>query len=135
MKFVRAVQAKYDPDVAIRVLTYVHIASKIDPRAPFFTADEKEVRDLAMMNIFTPAERKIYKHEEFEDYKKWYEKENETPELRMVKIFNDKIDQIREMIKSTKPQVVSVNKQNVKEGKIGGKKTASRLEAKQMTVK
>lgn len=106
MNLVREVQEKYDPDIAIRVLTYIHVASRLDPAAPFFSADEKEVRDLAIRNIFTETERETYKHEDFEDWKKLYEKEYETADVRVVKIFNDKIDQIREMIKDTTPVIV-----------------------------
>jgi len=161
---------KDNPDEGIRVLTYIHLASRIDPKAPFFDADEKEIKQFARNNTWRLLTRK---EQESIDIDRWddaitaYKKAYEGPEARVSRIFNDKIDQINRLIKDTEPQIVSyttssgskgfasntaiitkamndldnlldakdklkarMKKQSLKEGKVKGGSTPSRLEKK-----
>lgn len=106
LKSVQKVYEDYDPDVAIRVLTYIHIVSRLDPSAPFFSADIKEIHELSARQMFSDEERETMSWEPIRKLALRYEKAFETPEVRVVKIFNDKIDQIREMIRDTEPTIV-----------------------------
>lgn len=106
LKSVKEIYKDYDPDVAIRVLTYIHVVSRMDPTAPFFSADVKEIHELSKRQFFPEDEWATINWENVDKLADKYEKVYETPELRVVKIFNDKIDQIREMIKDTTPSIV-----------------------------
>lgn len=106
LKSVQKVYKDYDPDVAIRVLTYIHIVSRLDPSAPFFSADVKEIHELARRQMFSEAETVEMNWESIDTLSIKYEKAFETPDVRVVKIFNDKIDQIKNMIKDTEPVIV-----------------------------
>jgi hypothetical protein len=104
LKCIKNVLREYnsDPDEAIRVLTYIHIVAKIDPKAPFFGAKDSEIRELAVANIWNnipKADRKKLDFTAYDDYIKEYKKAYEGPEARVVNIFNNKIDQISELIK------------------------------------
>ena len=46
-------QRKLTPEMISRVFTYIHCISKVDSKAPFFTADDAEVDALARRNYFT----------------------------------------------------------------------------------
>lgn len=174
LKCIKNVLKEYnsDPDEAIKVLTYIHIVAKIDPKAPFFGAKDSEIRELAVANIWNnipKADRKKLDFTAYDDYIKEYKKAYEGPEARVVNIFNNKIDQISELIKNTSPEIVKytttsgsqgfatntnmitkamndldalldakdklqarMEKQGLKEGKIKGKTTPSRLEKAMM---
>lgn len=103
----RKLHRKFSKDVWERVITYIHVCSRLDPKAPFFTADENEIRELARRNYFTgevpyPDAFTDLVDEGLAAYVKAYE----IPEVRMVRIFNDKIDQIRKLVKDTDPEIV-----------------------------
>jgi len=158
---------KDNPDEGIRVLTYIHIASRLDPKAPFFGAKEEEVKELASRNTW--RENIPENLSDYDDVITAYKKAYEGAESRVSIIFTDKIDQISKMIKDTIPEIVAyttssgskgfatntaiitkamsdldnlldakeklqarMQKQVLKEGKIMGKKTPSRLEKRMM---
>ena len=92
-----------------KVFTYMHVCARLDPRAPFFTAEESEIQALAKQNYFNEefsfptieAEIKIVENAVIA-YKGAFEK----AEVRILKLFDDKIDQIKNVIKDTEPQIV-----------------------------
>lgn len=97
---------KEDPDEGIRVLTYIHLCARIDPKAPFFEASETDIWELAERNVWRgePQEK-----EAIESYKKVvspYRAAFSGPESNAITIFNDKIYQIQRLIKDTKPEIV-----------------------------
>jgi len=92
-----------------KVFTYIHIVARLDPTAPFFSAEENEIEGLAKQNYFDeefpyPADghRMNIISEGLKAYKKGFEK----AEVRILKLFDDKIDQIKTVIKDTDPKIV-----------------------------
>ena len=92
-----------------KVFTYIHICARLDTKAPFFTAEESEIEELAKQNYFdeefpfpTDDHRANIIAEGLKAYKKAFEK----AEVRILKLFDDKIDQIKDVIKDTSPQIV-----------------------------
>jgi len=102
----KSLEDKLDPEMSFRVFTYIHVISKVDSKAPFFTADDLEIQLLAQKNYFS----KEYPYPEalqtdialaLNAYLKAFEK----PETRVLKLFNNKIDQLSKMIKDTTPVI------------------------------
>lgn len=88
---------------AIEMLSYIHLSSQIDPEAPFFASAKHEVKQLAMRNIWRDKPPKgIEKYDDaIEEYKKAYE----SPEVRIISTFNNKIDEIKILLDDTKPKL------------------------------
>ena len=84
---------------AIEILTFVHLASRIDEEAPFFTAREDEVRHLAAQNAFRTT--KLEDVHKYDNVIKAYQKAYQSPESRFITVYNDKIDQCHDVIKNT----------------------------------
>ncbi len=104
----QVLQRKLTPEMISRVFTYIHCIAKVDSKAPFFTADDAEVDALAKRNYFTedhpfPEDERIVDaiQKALDAYLKAYE----TPEARVLKLFNSKIDQLSTMIKDTTPKI------------------------------
>ena len=96
-----------------KVFTYIHVVAQIDTKAPFFSADPEEIRDLALRNYFNEEVPFPDRYANpIENALTAYIKAYETPEVRMVKIFNEKIDQLRKLIKDTTPEIVKVTNPN-----------------------
>jgi len=92
-----------------KVFTYIHVCAKLDPSAPFFTAEKTEIESLARNNYFneefpfpTQAREKLVLDKGLKAYVKAFE----TAEVRILKLFDDKIDQIKKTIEDTSPQIV-----------------------------
>jgi len=92
-----------------KVFTYIHVCARLDPSAPFFTAEESELNELAKQNYFnaefpfpTIPNELLLVEKALAAYKKAFEK----AEVRILKLFDDKIDQIKNVIKDTEPQIV-----------------------------
>jgi hypothetical protein len=92
-------------ELATDILTYIHIAAQVDEEAPFFSAREDEVKELAKGNVWfnrvcpfdlVTADSAI----------KAYRKSKEVGELRTLKIFNKKIDQLQDKIDLVEPQII-----------------------------
>lgn len=95
-----------NPDLRDRVLTYIHIVSKLDPKAPFFGAESTEIADLAKSTYFTettpfPTDAENQINVAMAQYIKAFEK----AEVRILKLFDDKIDQIKNLIAKTVPKI------------------------------
>lgn len=92
-------------ELATDVLTYLHIAAQVDENAPFFGAREDEIRELAKMNVWhgrdCPFDLAMVEPA-LEEYKK----SKEVGEMRILKIFNRKIDQIQDRIDKVEPQII-----------------------------
>ena len=102
----RRLQRKLTPEMTSRVFTFIHAIAKVDPKAPFFTADDAEIVALAKRNYFT--EEYPYPNEVQDKITaalNAYLKAYETPEARVLKLFNSKIDQLSTMIKDTTPKI------------------------------
>lgn len=89
---------------ATDILTYIHIVSQTDQSAPYFSAREDEVRFLASSNVWFRRECP-YDLTSFEPYIQAYLKSKEDPEVRILKIFNTKIDQLQDTINKIKPEI------------------------------
>lgn len=97
---------KLDPITRDRVFTYIHILSKVDKSAPFFTAPEHELLDLIHRQYFRDV---VFPEEHSELIEKALEKYTiayESAESRILKLFNDKIDSIARMVKNIEPKIV-----------------------------
>lgn len=91
--------------LATDILTYVHIAAQIDETAPFFGAREDEIKELAKMNVWHGRECPFdlaMVDAAIDEYRK----SKEVGEMRILKIFNRKIDQIQDRIDAVTPQIV-----------------------------
>ena len=106
--FVKEIKRKYKGDFGTRVLTFIHIVARIDPSAPFFTASEIDIRELATMQLFSETEVKKLNKKQINSWIEEYKKIYETPEVRIVNIFNNKVDQIRNLIENTEPELEKV---------------------------
>lgn len=91
-------------DKATAYLTWIHLTARIDPEAPFYSADEQEIEELVTSQVFkkAPAD-KVF--DQLRSARKAYLTAYEKPEVRMVNIYNDKIDALRKLIQSTEPQI------------------------------
>ena len=96
-----------DPDLRDRVFTYIHVVAKLDPNAPFFGADSEELPDLAKSQYFDeekpfPAQYADSIDGALKDYVYAFEAAN----VRALKLFDDKIDQIMKRVKNTEPKII-----------------------------
>ena len=90
-----------------KVFTYIHICSRLDPQVPFFTAEEDEIRELSKQNYFNEEFPFPDAHAELiETALQKYKEAFDKPEVRILKLFDDKIDQIKNIIRDTKPKIV-----------------------------
>ncbi len=96
-----------DKDEATRYLTYVHLVSQIDPEAPYAKSAYDEVRLLAKRDLwkdydhqFEEGENELLE-EAIDQYRNAYESVGD----RTVRIFDTKIDQIRNLIEDTEPVI------------------------------
>ena len=105
LDIVKKVTNKYKTD-AVAVLTYIHLMSRIDPSAPFFTAQQDELQELVKRQLFTDTQWKKLNKKQLSAWVEEYKKMYEPPEVRAVNIFNEKIDQIQRLIKDTEPEII-----------------------------
>lgn len=84
-------------DYANKLLTYVHIVSRIDPDAPFYNSDPGEVPFLAKSQIYRNIEHQFTQEEELliDQAIEVYIKANEIVDERLLKTYSDKLDQMR----------------------------------------
>lgn len=88
------------------ILSYVHLVSRIDMEAPFFSARADQVEELSAINIWG----KNYKHAHpdlsvFRYLIEAYLEAFDRPEVRIVVAYNDKIDQLQDMVEETVPAI------------------------------
>lgn len=92
-------------DTANDALTYIHLCAQIDESAPFFGAREDEIRELAKMNVWynrtCPFDLTL-----LEPALEAYKKSKEVGEMRVLKMFSRKIDQLHDKIDVVTPQIV-----------------------------
>lgn len=96
----------FDKAYANKLFVFIHLVSRIDPNAPLFEAKEEELEQLAVQYAFREntelddeLREKIY--HAVEAYLKAYEK----IEVRLIKTFNKKIDQLESLINKTNPKI------------------------------
>lgn len=96
-----------EKDEATKYLTYVHLVSQIDPEAPYYRAAFDEVRILAKRDIWKNYDHEFEQGEEdiLEEAIDQYRNAYESVGNRTVRIFDIKIDQIRNVIESTEPVI------------------------------
>jgi hypothetical protein len=96
-------------EMATRLLSYVHLASQIDPDAPFAATPPTEVKQLVIANLWRgeemPSVRDLsWLDPTISDYRESYE----TPDRRAVRRFNAKIDQLSKLVEDTTPEIKPV---------------------------
>lgn len=91
-------------ELATEVLTYIHIAAQVDEKTPFFNAREDEIRELAKNNVWFQRECR-FNLLEVEPALLSYKKSKEVGEMRVLKIFNRKIDQLQDKIDGIEPDI------------------------------
>src|SRR5262245_55443175 len=84
-------------EYANKMLCYIHLISQIDPIAPFYNSDPDEVVFLAKSQIFRNMEHLFTEEESIliDNAVEIYIKSNEVVEERLVRGYNDKIDEMR----------------------------------------
>lgn len=88
---------------ATALISYIHLSAQVDPEAPFFGAKSSEVKELSARNIWRDdIPRNI---EQYDDTIVAYRKAYETADVRVLKTFSDKIDEIQELIGEQKPKI------------------------------
>lgn len=101
----------YDSDTdllkrqAVNILTYVHLASQIDPEAPYFSAREDEVQELVAMDVWGREWKTTQSIDGFDVLIEAYRLAYEKPENRMVQTFNHKLDQLHDMLANVRPEI------------------------------
>jgi hypothetical protein len=90
-------------DKATELISYVHLASQIDPEAPFFSSKEEEVKRLVIQNIWRNAPPRNL--EQYDDTITAYQEVYETAGVRILKSFTVKIDEIKDLIDEQKPRI------------------------------
>lgn len=90
--------------LANEILMYIHIAAQVDEIAPFFGAREDEVRQLAKDQVWFRRECPI-QLSDVESALIIYRKSKEVGEMRILKIFNKKIDQLQDKIDTVEPEI------------------------------
>lgn len=99
---------------ATDVLSYIHLVSQIDPDAPYFSAREDEVAELVARDIWGKDYVTRIDISAFDDDVAAYLTAFDKPEYRMLRVFNNKIDQFQTMLEDTKPEIE--RSQNMKTG-------------------
>lgn len=91
-----------------KMLSYVHLISRIDPLAPYYNEDPDDVVPLAKNEIFGDPLFVFTENEQImiENAVMYYCKGNEIIEERIYRDFCDKIDEIRKKIRDTKVEIV-----------------------------
>jgi hypothetical protein len=99
---------------ATKLLTYVHLVSQLDDEAPYYNSSFSEVRPLVKRDVFGDYEYNLPDggeevDEDFEDFMEeaiaQYQKAYETVEQRSYRAIVKKIDQTRELIDETDPEL------------------------------
>ena len=94
-----------DPGHASDVFSYIHLASQIDMSAPLFGARTDEAKQLAARYIWGIDYENIVNYEDFDGLLDVYFETHDTPEVRVYRAFNRKIDQIQDMLDTTEPKI------------------------------
>lgn len=105
LKTFERLEKRYEGDMLVKIYTYIHLVSQIDKDAPYFSAAYEEVEGLAKLQLFNTEEWLTIEKRGLNGAVKEYKNMYGTPEIRIVGIFNAKIDQIRQLIENTKPQI------------------------------
>lgn len=94
-----------------KLLTYIHLVSQIDEEAPYYTSAYNEVGPLAKRDLYGNYEHDFTKEygDDFDDFLEesiaQYQQAYETVDHRSYRSIIRKIDQTRELIDSTDPQL------------------------------
>lgn len=88
---------------ATAIISYVHLAAQIDSEAPFFNAKDDEVKALASQNIWRNNPPRAL--ENYDITIEAYQKAYETADVRIVKSFTRKIDQMKTLMDDTAPKI------------------------------
>jgi len=105
LKLFSELKKKFSEETFIKLCTYIHLASQVEAGAPFATAAYNEVSGLVKIQVFGKDYPKGVVKKDLDKWVKEYKNAYETPEIRIVNIFNRKVDQIRELIDNTKPSI------------------------------
>lgn len=113
----RAIYEKLPEEVSIPALTYIYVGSQIHPDAPFFSARQDEVQELAWRNSLYGTTDDV--KETLEQYRDKftsvfpeYIEAYSTPEVRMLNTFNHQIDELKDLMQKTKPEIVKSTNPN-----------------------
>ncbi len=106
----RSIYQKLPEDVAIPALTYIYIASQVHIDAPFFGSRKDEIDELAWNNSLYGNTDEIKailnKHKtKFTSVIPRYIETYATPEIRMLKSFDNQIDKLKDLIDKTDPEI------------------------------
>lgn len=97
---------------AFTILTYIHLVAQIDKDAPYYASNPKEVRDLVKYELFGDVETQFSNESELESIIAEYQGAFEEPELRAVRVINNKIDELQMIIEATQVKIVEQNTRN-----------------------
>lgn len=92
--------------ISTDILSYIHIVSQIDPDAPFFGARLDEVEVLAANNIWgSDWKRNSANLSEFHPVIEAYVDAFDKAEVRIIRSYGRKIDQLQDMIDDVDPKI------------------------------
>lgn len=90
-----------DKKRAISLLTYIHLISRIDSEAPFSNLSYKDVREKASKLIWDGNNDFLgFSEIDVEDIVKEYQLAYEKPEEAVVRAYNEKIHEVREVLEA-----------------------------------
>ena len=99
--------------------------SQLDPDAPYYDAEIGSLHDLVHSEVYgkdsklSKAAQKI-----LDDSVEHYKKAFETPDIRMGKVFREKLDQLAKTLNDTEPKIIENHEYKYdKEGNLIGDKT------------
>lgn len=90
---------------ATRILTFIHIASQVDPDAPYFSAKYDEVRELAARDTWGETYQVHMQLTDFDQEIEEYLSAYDNVEKRAKRMADKKIDELNDMIIKTLPTI------------------------------
>lgn len=105
IKEFRDLWASVELSKATDILTYVHISAQIDPDAPFFSSRSDEVQQLAAKNTWGEKYEETININEYDYLIDAYLDSFEKAESRMLRSFDNKIDQFTDLLADTTPEI------------------------------
>ena len=93
-----------------KYFTYIHLVSQIDPEAPYFRTPMRDTIRGAKKDCFGDADYMFEDEEAVEAMVKEYQEAHSTPEWRIIKSFDLKINQLKDLLDDTEPEITQNEK-------------------------
>lgn len=85
--------------------TYVHLVAQIDPDAPYYRTPLRDTVRSAKKEVYGDPDYLFEDEEKVDELVREYQKAHSTPEWRIIKSFDTKIDQFKDLLDITAPEI------------------------------